>query len=76
MLEGCLVAFERCAWTEDGVKDAITSVGEANGLKLGKAQAPIRLAVMGKPQGLPITTIVVLDRDEVLRRLTVARQAL
>ncbi len=76
MLEGCLAAFETCDWTEDGIKDAIQSVGEANGLKLGKAQAPIRLAVMGKPQGLPITTIGLLPRDEVLRRLSVARQAL
>jgi glutamyl-tRNA synthetase len=76
VLDGCLAAFETCAWTEDGVKEAITAVGETNGLKLGKAQAPVRLAVMGKPQGLPITTIVALPRDEVLRRLTTAREAL
>jgi glutamyl-tRNA synthetase len=76
MLEGCLAAFETCEWTLDGVKDAIEAVGAANDLRLGKAQAPIRLAVMGKPQGLPITSIVHLPRDEVLRRLTTARQAL
>ncbi|MEY2471567.1 MAG: glutamyl-tRNA synthetase, partial [Actinomycetota bacterium] len=60
MLEGCTAAFETCPWDHDGVKDAIEAVGQANGLKLGKAQAPIRLAVMGKPQGLPITTIALL----------------
>jgi glutamyl-tRNA synthetase len=76
MLEGCIAAFETCSWDHDGVKDAIESVGAANGLKLGKAQAPIRLAVMGKPQGLPITTIALLPRDEVLRRLTTARETL
>jgi glutamyl-tRNA synthetase len=76
MLEGCRAAFETCEWTHDGIKAAIESVGEANGLRLGKAQAPIRLAVMGKPQGLPITSIALLPRDEVLRRLTAAREAL
>lgn len=75
LLEGCLAAFETCEWTHDGVLAALAAVGEANGLKLGKAQAPIRLAVMGKPQGLPITTIGLLPRDEVLRRLAVAREA-
>lgn len=76
MLEGCLAAFETCSWDAEGILDALKSVGEANGLRLGKAQAPIRLAVMGNPQGLPITTIGLLPRDEVLRRLSVARQAL
>lgn len=76
MLDGCIVAFESCDWTEEGIKAALMSVGEANGLKLGKAQAPIRLAVMGRPQGLPITTIGLLPRDEVLRRLSVARNTL
>jgi glutamyl-tRNA synthetase len=76
MLEGCLAAFETCAWTADGIKDALEAVGQANGLKLGKAQAPIRLAVMGKPQGLPITSIELLGRDEVLRRLAAARDTL
>ena len=75
MLDGCIAAFETCEWTHDGIKEAIESVGQANGLKLGKAQAPIRLAVMGKPQGLPITSIASLPRDETLRRLSVARAA-
>lgn len=76
ILEGCLAAFETCSWDHDGILEALRSVAVANGLKLGKAQAPIRLAVMGKPQGLPITTIGLLPRDEVLRRIATARQAL
>ncbi|HUR76315.1 MAG TPA: glutamate--tRNA ligase [Acidimicrobiales bacterium] len=76
MLDGCIAAFADCDWTHDGIKAAIESVGEAHGLKLGKAQAPIRLAVMGKPHGLPITSIATLPRDEVLRRLTAARNTL
>ncbi len=76
MLEGSAAAFATCDWTADGIKDALEAVGQANGLKLGKAQAPIRLAVMGKPQGLPITSIALLGRDEVLRRLSVARNTL
>ena len=72
MLEGCVAAFETCPWDAEGIKDAIESVGSAIGLRLGKAQAPIRLAVMGKPQGLPITSIEHLGREEALRRLAVA----
>ncbi len=76
MIEGCLAALETCDWNAEGIRFAIESVGQANGLKLGKAQAPIRLAVMGRPQGLPITSIEFLGREETLRRLTVARAAL
>jgi glutamyl-tRNA synthetase len=43
------------------------------GRKLGKAQAPIRVAVMGRTRGLPLfDSLAVLGRDETCRRLAVA----
>jgi glutamyl-tRNA synthetase len=43
------------------------------GRKLGKAQAPIRVAVMGRTRGLPLfDSLAVLGRDETQRRLAAA----
>ena len=48
-------------------------VAEEAGRKLGKAQAPIRVAVTGRTVGPPLfESLVVLGRQEVLRRLEVA----
>ena len=46
---------------------------EAVGRKLGKAQAPIRVAVMGRTRGLPLfDSLAVLGREETRRRLAAA----
>ena len=43
------------------------AIAEAVGRKLGKAQAPIRVAVMGRTRGLPLfDSLAVLGRDETL----------
>ena len=48
-------------------------IGEANGRALGKAQAPIRVAVTGKRVGPPLfESLEVLGRDETLRRIGAA----
>jgi glutamyl-tRNA synthetase len=48
-------------------------VAERLGKKLGKAQAPIRVAVTGRKVGPPLfEALEVLGRDEVLRRLQAA----
>jgi hypothetical protein len=45
-------------------------------LKLGKAQAPVRVAVTGRTVGPPLfEALEVLGRDETLRRLRAARPA-
>ena len=42
-------------------------------LKLGKAQAPVRVAVTGRSVGPPLfESLEVLGRDETLRRLDLA----
>jgi len=49
------------------------ALAETAGRKLGKAQAPIRVAVMGRTTGLPLfDSLAVLGRDETLRRINVA----
>ena len=42
-------------WTSaEALKDAVLAAGEEHGLKLGKAQAPVRVAVTGRTVGLPL----------------------
>ena len=54
-------------WEADGLKAITLAVGEKHGLKLGKAQAPIRVAVTGRTIGLPLfESMELLGRDRVL----------
>ena len=60
-------------WTADALKVALEDVMARYELKLGKAQAPVRVAVTGRSVGPPLfESLEVLGRDETLRRLTVA----
>ena len=38
----------------ESLKNAVLAAGEEHGLKLGKAQAPVRVAVTGRTVGLPL----------------------
>jgi glutamyl-tRNA synthetase len=63
-------AYRRCAWSAEAIRAATVEVGEAAGLKLSRAQAPIRVAVTGRSVGPPLfESLTCLGRDEVLRRL-------
>jgi glutamyl-tRNA synthetase len=64
-------------WRADDLKAVLVTVGEKHGLKLGKAQAPIRVAVTGRTIGLPLfESMEVLGRDRVLARLDTASKKL
>ncbi|RZU52745.1 glutamyl-tRNA synthetase [Krasilnikovia cinnamomea] len=64
-------------WTAEPLKAALERVGEQRGLKLGKTQAPIRVAVTGRTVGLPLfESLEVLGRERVLARLAAARARL
>jgi glutamyl-tRNA synthetase len=64
-------------WAAEPLKAALEAVGLERGLKLGKAQAPIRVAVTGRTVGLPLfESIEVLGRDRALARLAAARARL
>ena len=66
-------AITSCEWNHDALKSALEAWTETNGLKLGKTQAPIRVAITGRTVGPPLfESIEVLGRDETLRRLQAA----
>lgn len=73
LLAATIAAFEATPWETDALKAAVEAVGVARGLKLGKAQAPIRVAVTGRTVGLPLfESLAVLGRDRTLTRLRTA----
>ena len=78
ILEGTAAAFADCAWEPEVLKDTVMEVGETVGLTLGKAQAPVRVAVTGRTVGPPLfeTMAECMDRTEVLRRIAQARARL
>jgi glutamyl-tRNA synthetase len=61
------------SWDADALKATMEAVGAARGLKLGKAQAPVRVAVTGRSVGLPLfESLAVLGRERTLARLRAA----
>jgi glutamyl-tRNA synthetase len=64
-------------WSAPALHDATLAIGEARGLKLGKAQAPIRVAVTGRTVGPPLfESLTVLGRERTLERVEAARARL
>jgi glutamyl-tRNA synthetase len=61
-------------WTSpESLKQAVLTAGETHGLKLGKAQAPVRVAVTGRTVGLPLfESLQVLGRETTLARIDAA----
>jgi glutamyl-tRNA synthetase len=73
ILAAALAAYESCNWDADALHAVTLEIAEAVGRKLGKAQAPIRVAVMGRTTGLPLfDSLAVLGRDETRRRIAAA----
>ncbi len=73
ILRSALASFGSASWDADSLKACTEQIGEGMGLKLGKTQAPIRVAVTGRTVGLPLfESLEALGRDEVIRRLGVA----
>jgi glutamyl-tRNA synthetase len=77
MLHDAVEAYHALAdWTADDLKSALETVGERHSVKLGKAQAPVRVAVTGRTVGPPLfEALEVLGRDESLRRMRAAEAA-
>jgi glutamyl-tRNA synthetase len=60
-------------WTAESLKSAVQSAGETHALKLGKAQAPLRVAVTGRTVGLPLfESLETLGRPRTLSRVDAA----
>ena len=77
VLSETTVAYATAEWNHDSLKAVIEQVGEKHGLKLGKVQAPIRVAITGRTVGPPLfESLELLGRDTTLARLAAASQRL
>lgn len=77
ILRDFAASVETCEWNHDALKALLEVWTESRGLKLGKTQAPIRVAITGRTVGPPLfESIEVLGRDETVRRLHTAVQRL
>ncbi|MCU1346969.1 MAG: glutamyl-tRNA synthetase [Acidimicrobiia bacterium] len=77
MLATTVEAFQAVEWNAEAIKAAVSAAGEALGLKLAKAQAPVRVAITGRSVGPPLfESIELLGRDRTLARLEAARARL
>jgi glutamyl-tRNA synthetase len=77
LLADVQAAYEKVAWQADELRVTLTDIGTKYGLSLGKAQAPVRVAVTGRTVGLPLfESLEVLGREQTLRRVQAARERL
>jgi glutamyl-tRNA synthetase len=73
LLAATTAAYRDTEWNAEALKAALEAVGAERGLKLGKAQAPVRVAVTGRAVGLPLfESLEVLGRERTLARLDAA----
>lgn len=75
MLEAALERFsdDSLSWDTDTLKAATEEAGAGLGLKLGKAQAPVRVAVTGRTVGLPLfESLELLGRERTVARVAAA----
>ena len=73
LLGAAIAAFETVPWEAAALHEALEAAGTERGLKLGKAQAPVRVAVTGRSVGLPLfESLEVLGRERALARLRAA----
>lgn len=77
LLDAAIAEFETVAWEAAVLHETLAAVGERFRLKLGKAQAPVRVAVTGRTVGPPLfESLEVLGRDHTIARLKAARARL
>jgi glutamyl-tRNA synthetase len=71
VLDDTIAAYDAApTWDADTLKAAFEAICERHELKMGKAQAPVRVAVTGRSVGPPLfESLQALGRDETLRRL-------
>ena len=73
LLADTIGAYGHCDWNHEVLKATLEDVMARYDLKLGKAQAPVRVAVTGRTVGPPLfEALEVMGRDESLRRMRAA----
>ena len=74
ILDDTVEAWSGAPWQPEELKQRFDALAEQRGLKPGKAQAPVRVAITGRTVGPPLyEALVVLGRDRTLARLREAR---
>lgn len=76
MLDDAIHVYDTIdGWSAEALKSALEVAGAARGLKLGKAQAPVRVAVTGRTVGPPLfEALELLGRDRTMTRLRAAAE--
>ncbi|MDA8399679.1 MAG: glutamate--tRNA ligase [Actinomycetota bacterium] len=73
ILDAAASAYRCCDWAKEPIREATLKIAENAGMKLAKAQAPIRVAVTGATVGLPLfESLEVLGRAKTLERISAA----
>ncbi|HXS66658.1 MAG TPA: glutamate--tRNA ligase [Streptosporangiaceae bacterium] len=74
IIDAAVDSLRTVAWDAESIRACVEQAGAEFDLKLGKAQAPIRVAVTGRSTGLPLfESLQVLGRDRTVDRLLAAR---
>ncbi len=77
VLNECAREYATCDWNHDSLKLVLETIGTNRDLKLGKVQAPLRVAITGRTVGPPLfESIEFLGRQRTLSRIGVALQRL
>ena len=77
ILDSVIALYETVEWNADALQDTIGVVGEQHGIKPGKAQGPIRVAITGRTVGPPLfQALELFGRERTLDRLRRARAKL
>jgi glutamyl-tRNA synthetase len=74
VIDATIHSLRTVAWDAESIRACVEQAGAEFDLKLGKAQAPVRVAVTGRTTGLPLfESLQVLGRDAAIGRLEAAR---
>ena len=77
ILSAVKTAVAEVEWDSTALHEMLRSIGEQHGMKLGKAQAPLRVAITGRSVGPPLfESMQFLGRETVVQRITAAQQKL
>ena len=77
VLDDTIAAYAGCEWSAGELHEVLKAIAEKHGASLGKAQAPVRVAVTGRTVGPPLfESLEVLGREVTLARLEAARARL
>jgi len=77
ILAAALDSYAGSPWRAEDLRLRLEQIAAGFDLSLGKAQAPVRVAVTGRTVGLPLfESLQVLGRDETLRRIRAAHARL